>query len=137
MGRKTMSMAIGSVIDEQLNELSAQYGLNKSSLINRILQRSLAGDNAIKDLMSTTLPDRGKTIKRSYRIEEDMVSFMEQFPDILMGTVIEKAVSQFMALSDEEKRNFLLYRFYWPDIWCSISENGKQMKRFVNIQKRS
>ena len=107
MGRKTMSMAIGSVIDEQLNELSAQYGLNKSSLINRILQRSLAGDNAIKDLMSTTLPDRGKTIKRSYRIEEDMVSFMEQFPDLLMGTVIEKAVSQFMALSDEEKRNFL------------------------------
>ena len=37
----------------------------------------------------------------------------------------------------EEKRNFLLYRCYGPDIWCSTSENGKQMKRFVNIQKRS
>ena len=107
MGRKTLSMAIGKIIDDQLNELSEQYGMNKSSLVNRILQRSLAGDNAIKNLMAVTLPDRGKTIKRSYRIEDDVVSFMEQFPDILMGTIIEKAVSHFMALSDEEKREFL------------------------------
>ena len=81
--------------------------MNKSSLVNRILQRSLTGDNAIKNLMAVTPPNRGKSIKRSYRIEDDMISFMEQYPDILMGTVIEKAVSQFMALSDEGKREFL------------------------------
>ena len=40
-----------------------------------------------------------------------------------------------LALGMGRKANFLLCRFYWPDIWCSISENGKQMKRFVNIKK--
>ena len=52
---------------------------------------------------------------------------------VLMGIGWIQGIQQ----ACEEKRNFLLYRFYWPDIWCSISENGKQMKRFVNIQKRS
>ena len=107
MGRKTMSMAIGKLIDDQLNELSEQYGMNKSSFVNRILQRSLAGDNAIKNLMAVTPINKDKTIKRSYRIEDDVVSFMEKYPDILMGTIIEKAVSQFMELSDEKKRDFL------------------------------
>ena len=42
MARKTISMTIGTGIDEQLNALSEQYGLNKSSLVNRILQRTFA-----------------------------------------------------------------------------------------------
>ena len=57
--------------------------------------------------MAVTPINKDKTIKRSYRIEDDVVSFMEKYPDILMGTIIEKAVSQFMELSDEKKRDFL------------------------------
>ena len=65
MARKTISMTIGTGIDEQLNALSEQYGLNKSSLVNRILQRTFACDHAIQNLMAVRPADRSRTIKRS------------------------------------------------------------------------
>lgn len=110
MARKTISMTIGTGIDEQLNALSEQYGLNKSSLVNRILQRTFACDHAIQNLMAVRPADRSRTIKRSYRIEEEIVAFMEQYPDLSMGTVIEKAVVQLMERNDQQKREFL---FSW------------------------
>lgn len=107
MARKTISMTIGTGIDEQLNALSEQYGMNKSSLVNRILQRTFACDHAIQNLMAVRPADRSRTIKRSYRIEEEIVAFMEQYPDLSMGTVIEKAVVQLMERNDQQKREFL------------------------------
>ena len=59
----------------------------------------------IKSSLYSSISIPTKSVKE--RKEDDVVSFMEKYPDILMGTIIEKAVSQFMELSDEKKRDFL------------------------------
>ena len=107
MARNTRTTTIGTGLDEQPTALPEQYGLNKSSLVNRILQRTFACDHAIQNLMAVRPADRSRTIKRSYRIEEEIVAFMEQYPDLSMGTVIEKAVVQLMERNDQQKREFL------------------------------
>lgn len=42
-------------------------------------------DHAIQNLMAVRPADRSRTIKRSYRIEEEIVAFMEQYPDRSRG----------------------------------------------------
>ena len=110
MARKTVSATIAGEVDERLSELAKLYGMNKSSLLNRLLYRTFSKPDAIKNLIAVRLSERENVIKRSYRIDEELLESMNQYPDLSIGTIIEKAAAQWMALNDEERRDFL---FFW------------------------
>ena len=110
MARKTVSTTIAGEVDERLSELAKLYGMNKSSLLNRLLYRTFSKPDAIKNLIAVRLSERENVIKRSYRIDEELLESMSQYPDLSIGTIIEKAAAQWMALNDEERRDFL---FFW------------------------
>jgi len=108
MSRKTVSVSVSAKMDDLLAALAARYGSTKSGILNLILQRTLSADDGLKKLMSVELKQKDeKVIKRSYRINEELLVALKEYDGFSLALILEKAVAPLLDMDEPERQHFL------------------------------
>ena len=108
MSRKTVSVSVSAKMDDLLAALAARYGSTKSGILNLILQRTLSADDGLKKPMSVELKQKDeKVIKRSYRINEELLVALKEYDGFSLALILEKAVAPLLDMDEPERQHFL------------------------------